>query len=288
MAGPAQGLGGRALQLGRDRLVGTVGGLGPVPGPPGRLVVAERPGQGPVGGLAGGRAGPVVDRRADQRVPERQRRPVDPDQAGQPARLQAAGVQAQPPGRAADGGQPAALGRGQQQQGLGVGVVAADPVQEGLLQHPGHGQGLLERVGPRALAWGEGGRQLQQGQRVAAAGLEQPAPDGRGQPAQPAFPQEGGGRLGVQPGQVQRRHPLGALGARLPVAEGDQQRHRLGLQPAGDEAEHGQRGRVGRVGVVDQAQQRPVLGRLRQQGEGGHGHQEPVGRRAGLQPDRDP
>jgi hypothetical protein len=236
-----------------------------------------------------GRAGAVVDRRPDQRMPEHHRRPVEAHQVGELLGLQHRRVQAQPPGGAADGGELAgALGRGQQQQRLGVGVVPADAVQERPLQLPGQRQRLLQRLGAGPLPRGERGRQLQQRQRVAAGLLQQAAADRGGEPAGPALLQQRRGGVGVQAGKAQLAHPGRVHRAPLAAPQRDQQRDRLGLQPARGERQRRKRRRVRPVGVVDQAQQRPFLGVLRQQRERGHRHQEPVGGLARLQPERDP
>ena len=121
--------GGGALGHGLERaghgIVRAVGGGGQVPGPP-VGVAAEGVGQGPVGGAALRAGGGAVDRRAHQRVVQRDHVAVDAQQAGLLDLVERVVTGVEAVGGVADHGQPGGVvGRGHQQESLrGLGQPA--------------------------------------------------------------------------------------------------------------------------------------------------------------------
>ena len=162
----------RALRHGIQRIgdgvVGTDGRGGPVPGLPVR-VVGEGPGHGGVGSppLQAGRR--LVDRGPDQRVSHGDAVVVDRQQARPLGLVPRRGVDADGGRRVVQHARPAGVVRGrEQQQRLRVGAGPPDPVQEGPFDARGQRQPGRQGRGPAQLVGLQPGRQLEQGQGVAA------------------------------------------------------------------------------------------------------------------------
>ena len=177
-AAAAAGAAGGFLQVGRDRGVGAGGGGRAVPGLP-VGVVGEDLGQRGVRGVPGGHVSGLVDRRADQRVPEPQDLIVGFDEVGLDGGDEVGdrrlGARDEAGGLHDLGRRAAVVGRRQQQQRLDDRVELGRAGGERLLQPLGQRQPARHRrAGPRSGV--ERGGQLDQGQRVASRlGRDPPA-----------------------------------------------------------------------------------------------------------------
>ena len=222
----------------------------------------------------------VVDRGADQRVPEAHRVP-DGEQV---PRLRRRGR----PGRVPEprSGLPQQLrvagriGRRRQQQHPGVGGQAAGLPQVPLLELAADRHRVRQRRVAAQLARAELLADLDQGQRVAVGLGHDPLGHGRAQPR----PSRGGQQLGGvplgQPGHRQTGQPAEQAGCGGGLADREDHGHGVGVQPAAHERERVGRPTVQPLGVVHQAEQRLPGGPVGQQAEGGQADQEPVRSRA--------
>ena len=100
-------------------------------------------------------------------------------------------------------------------------------------------------------------RQLEQRERDAAGGVEQPLPLGRRE--LPVALEHRAGIVAAEPAEHELGEAVQAGGDRLAVARRQQQRDRLGAEPAGDEHERVDGRAVEPLEVVDHAQQRLLL-----------------------------
>jgi len=191
------------------------------------------------------------------------------------------------PGRGQDRARlPHRVGRGQQQQPLGVLRQDAEALRELGLQL------ALEATACHVEATGEFRRahavwQLEEGERVAAGLGHDPVADVLVQPSGDGPIEQGARVLLTEPTEpdlrqtVERRHA-----GRLTHREHD--RHRFSEQPPRDEAQDLSGDAIQPLRVVDQAQQRLVFGDCGHQAQHRHGDHERVGRIARGRPQRDP
>ncbi len=272
----------RALELARDLLVRAPGRKRPVPGPPVRLCLAtlQRLRQRAVHRPALGGSRAVIDRRADQRVAEPDRRALDAQQVPKVRRPEQPRVEPEPDGRAADRADLARPvgGRGQHQR-LHLGRAPSDAPEERALELPGQGQRLAERRQPPGLPVGARAGKLEQRQRVPAAGAQDPLADG-GIERAPALVEQRGGGARVQAREPKLRQARRADTPALAVPDRQHESDRLTVDAPREEGQRVERGRVRPLGVVHQAQHGPLACGLRQQCQQGDRHQEPV--RAGV------
>ncbi len=115
---------------------------------------------------------------------------------------------------------------------------------------------------PGELRRAEHRRQLQQSEGVAARALDEPVEHRRGRRDARVAGEEHR-RIGVEPGQRERRHVGRLEAAHVALAGGEEQHDALRAEPARDEPQRVGRGGVEPVRVVDQAQHRPPLGEPR-------------------------
>jgi hypothetical protein len=172
----------------------------------------------------------------------------------------------------------AGVRRGEQlHRGAGPGREAVESPDPGLAQ-PGAGrQRLRQRVGATTLGRREQTLHLDQGQRMAGAGLEQASLHRRREPLGSRAAQERGGRLVLERTERDRRKLAKRRAPGLLLADGQQEGDRIVTQPPGAEGQRVLRGRVEPVGVVDQPELGPAtLGVGREQAEGGEVHREAV------------
>ena len=286
VATPPRGVvGGAGQRLGRP-VVGGRGRGGTVPrAPVGVGVAVEGGGQGLVGRPALGEAGRAVDSRAQERMAEAHPRTIGRQQPGALDRIERVGPDAD------------ALGGAQQRPHLAAVVGRREQEHPsrvvGQRRHAGH-EGLLDALVERQvepqrgaagqLVVGEGGGQLEQGERVAARDADELLAHDRGQGAV-----EERRRFGAaQPREPQLGQPRRLEMPRVALARADEHADRIGLQAAGDEDERVGRRPVEPVRVVDDAQQRLLVGRRGEQAQDGHRHQEAVLDAVGRQPEGAP
>ena len=191
----------------------------------------------------------------------------------------------QPGGRAEDGPRRAALvGRGDQQEGLGLVREAAHTGQEGPLDARADRERLEQRLDARELGVAQRRRQLEQGQGVPVGPLDQPpARLGRERDGRVAVEQRLG-RVGIEPCEPDLVEAGGLEAAGLPVAGGEHHRDPLGFEAAPSEDERLGRGVVEPVRVVDEADEGTVLRLLRQEAQHRERDQEPLVAGPGFEP----
>ncbi len=225
-----------------------------------------------------------MDGRAHQRVVERERVLVEPDQPGALGGLQVGSIGLQGPGgREQRAGVAGVVHRGDEQHGAGGLGQAPDPLHERHLHRGADGQRVRQRRAPGQLVGGEQLRQLLQRQGVATGARDQLPPDLGCRLGPARLGQHLQGRLEVEPVEVEGRQVRGDhRPAGAGAGDGDGTRGDHEGDGFGQEAARQERQRVGRllvepVGVVDHAQQRSLLGHLGQEAQHGQRDQEPVG-----------
>ena len=175
VAAPAPGPVRRALELLGDLGVGLGGRGGEVPGAAvGVLLSLQQVGEHLVHLLALWQARPLVDGRANQRVPELDARLSETNQPGRLGGAEGGGLDPHLP-RAAqhDGGIAGVVGSGDQEEGLALRGKAARSLEKRGLERRADRQWLGQRRPPGELVLAQEPRQLEQGERVAAGALQQ-------------------------------------------------------------------------------------------------------------------
>ena len=225
--------------------------------------------------LRGG--GGAVDRRTHQRVVQGDDVAVDAQQARALELVERGLVGVEAGGGRADHGQPGGVvGRGDEQQPLGLFGEPSAAIEEGPLDPAGQRQRTGQRHPSGELVDREQAGQLDECEGVAAGGGHQLVAhllidafrDLRGQQRV---------RIGARHGADLERRQVGGLETSgVAVAGGEDQCHALVLEPARREQQRRSRGLVEPVRVVDHDEHRRLLGSLGEQGQRAQVHKEPL------------
>jgi hypothetical protein len=268
---------GEALSRGSERarhvLVGLDGRGGEVPS----ASLALRAGRG--GQAAGQRAmcaaalvgrPATVGERAQQRMAEAHAVVFDRDRARALGLGERVGREVQAPGRCQHDVRALRLaGGGDQQRAAGGLRQRAEPLLERVRDQAAGRQRLAdpEPAGQPVVA--DGGGDLERGERVAVRRAREAVAQVVAERSLGRAVDEGGDRVGLEPGQGQALEARGAEARRDLVAERDQHADGLAGQPPRGEAERLERRAVDPVRVIDCDEQRRVGGRTGEQAEDG-------------------
>ena len=266
----------RGIERRGDLLVRLPCGRSPVPDSP-VWITRERPCERGVRQpalLAGCR---LMDGRPDQRMPEPERAVVDRSEAGRHGRrpgVDVHGRSEQRFGRPAQLGEVAVLQRREQEQRSHIGVEGGEPRRERRLE-PSRQRQRLRCSGQVEID--RGGRELDQGERIAGRLREDPPLQLVGQGGSVQL-EERARRAVVQAGEDEVREPGLVEIARHAGADREEQDHRLHLQPSREERQHLGRRPVEPMRIVDDEQQRCPRRALGEHAEGRQTDQEGIGR----------
>ena len=259
---------GAAFQLARNVGVGPGGGSRSMPGAPiGFELSAERVRQGEVSGTAFARRRTVVDRGSDERMAQLDVGSRDADEADllrRAERLSADPCHLSSPQHRRE--RTRLVGGNQQELPLRRGRQAPDALQEQRFDVAGQRERLRQRLGARELCPREGGRELDERERVPGRLLDQASAHRRRDPRADAADQRSG-RIGIE----RRQRQLGDVPSLEPTlvafARREQEHDSFRLQAPRDEQQRVRRRVVEPLGIVDEAQQGPLLGDVAQQPE---------------------
>jgi hypothetical protein len=268
--------------------VGVERGRGSMPGPPiGVRVGREGVGERLMGPAAAGGGGAVVDDRAQQRMAELDHRTAHAHEVGALGAVERVGGDPQAVGRGEHRREVAGVvgGGGQQQDLRRVGQRLHTPEERALHARADRRRGQ-QRLGAAALRAAQRRRQLDQGERVSFAGLEQPGPDRRSERLGRRVVEQLARRRVRQAAEGQLLQARGVEAGAVRAAGGEDERDAIGVEPAGDERERLGGRRVQPIGVVDEAQHRSAFGGLRQQAQHGDADDEAVLARGGAEAER--
>ena len=180
------------------------------------------------------------------------------------------------------------IGRRDEQQGLGVGGLAPDPVAEQVLDLRPDRQPIRQRGRSAQLLGGQGLGQFGHRKRVAQRAAQHPVADlGGDRHVRPLGEQRVGGGL-VEAREPQRRKARRVERPERVVARGEEHGDAFGLDATRDEGERVGARAVQPLGVVDHAQHRRVGGRLGEQVQHGQRQQPAIGARDGSESERTP
>ena len=199
-----------------------------MPGATIRVLSPERVGEGEVRLAPGARGSRRIDRRANQRVAERQLAATGLDEARQLSLVERRGA---PAAGAGDRRQIAGVaGRGDQQCLPGLRRERSRSREKGPFDALPHRERIVERFGAGALGLAEHRGNLDQGKRVARGSGDQPTCDSGGnRPAVRAGEQQLACRRCAQPLDPQVSDGLRVEAGRLSLAHREQEGNRLSL-----------------------------------------------------------